>query len=81
MQTAKTVETGRMPRLIRVFAGCTCDCVGFAILAMHSHYCIIEFIKLIGGNRSDARQNLIFPQTSFFIFNNAGALVWIRSSV
>ena len=30
--TAKTDQTGRMPRLIWVFAGCTCHFVGFVML-------------------------------------------------
>ena len=31
MRTAKTDQTGRMPRLIRVFAGRTCHFVGFVV--------------------------------------------------
>ena len=31
MLTVKTDQTGRMPRLIRVFAGCTCHFVGFVL--------------------------------------------------
>ena len=66
MQTVKTDETGQMPRMIRVFAGCTGHFVGFCHF---SHAFILlyygVYYKFIGRNRLDAPQNLIFPQTSF----------------
>ena len=69
MQTEKTDQTGQMPRLIWIFAGRTGHFVSLVmrwlVLVMHSYYCITEFIKLIGENRSDARHKLIFPQTCF----------------
>ena len=34
MQTAKTDQTGRMPRLISVFTGCTGHFVGFVMLQL-----------------------------------------------
>ena len=80
VQTEKTDQTGQMPRLIWVFAGRTGHFVSFVmrwlVLVMHSYYCIIEFIKLIGENRSDA-----LSPNMFYIFNNTWALVCIRSSV
>ena len=41
MWTAKTDQTGQMPRLIWVFAGCTCHFVGFVIqwlICTYSHF-------------------------------------------
>ena len=34
MRTAKTDQTGQMPRLIQVFTGCTGNFVGFVILLL-----------------------------------------------
>ena len=69
MQTEKTDQTGQMPRLIWVFAGRIGLFVSFVmrwlVLVMHWYYCVIEFIKLVGENRSDALHDLIFPQTCF----------------
>ena len=41
MRTAKTDQTGRMPRLIRVFAGRTCQFVGFVMRRLNYVSCML----------------------------------------
>ena len=43
MRTAKTDQTGLMPRLIWVFAGCTCYFVSFVMLRLKYGYVFVQF--------------------------------------
>ena len=43
MQAAKADQTGQMPRLIGVFAGRTCQFVGFVMLRLNFYLTILRF--------------------------------------
>ena len=61
MRTAKTDQTGRMPRLIWVCAGRTCHFVGFCHEAAH--------IKLFDGSQLSERNenqlsSMLYPEST-----------------
>ena len=73
MRTVKTDQTGRMPRLIRVFAGRTCHFVGFVKLARLTHRNGPKFLdRHISANSVDSSQ----PSQGRYCLSFGPTTVW-----
>ena len=78
MRTAKTDQTGRMPRLICDFAGRTCHLVGFVVLQLRwywTHCCWMSDVKNYWPHDKD-RQVSAISRRPFVCRSKAVLLLW-----